>query len=155
MLAGSDGERLMVEEKVNPTPTPWRQRRLQIVLGACAVAFVSNANAGDSTQEDDIRNILSGRIVVKELAQAHAKTTKLGLLGEGQEKDLSRAIATAFATFAKSSNETVKSQISEFDPKAEEDKVKANLDEIKEIYAETGEEAKMLAKWMKPDKAGK
>uniref|UniRef100_A0A7S0HSI4 Uncharacterized protein n=1 Tax=Hanusia phi TaxID=3032 RepID=A0A7S0HSI4_9CRYP len=141
MLAGSDGELLMVEEKVNPTPTPWRQRRLQIaaaismiVLGACAVAFVANANAGDSTQEDDIRNILSGRI---ELAQAHAKTTKLGLLGEGQEKDLSRAIATAFATFAKSSNETVKSQIAEFDPKAEEDKVKANLDEIKEIYAET------------------
>jgi hypothetical protein len=30
---------------------------------------------------------------------------------------------TAFSTFKKSKNETVKAQIAEFDPKAEEDKV--------------------------------
>ncbi len=43
--------------------------------------------------------------------------------GEGQEKDLAHAMNTAFSTFKKSKNETVKAQIAEFDPKAEEDKV--------------------------------
>ncbi len=43
--------------------------------------------------------------------------------GEGQEKDIANAMNTAFSTFKKSKNETVKAQIAEFDPKAEEDKV--------------------------------
>ncbi len=43
--------------------------------------------------------------------------------GEGQEKDLAHAMNTAFSTFKKSKNETVKAQIAQFDPKAEEDKV--------------------------------
>ena len=47
--------------------------------------------------------------------------------GEGQEKDLAHAINTAFETFKKSKNETVKAQIAEFDPKAEEDKVILNF----------------------------
>jgi hypothetical protein len=45
------------------------------------------------------------------------------MTGEGQEKDLAHAMNTAFSTFKKSKNETVKAQIAEFDPKAEEDKV--------------------------------
>ena len=46
------------------------------------------------------------------------------LTGEGQEKDLAQAMNTAFNTFKKSKNETVKAQIAEFDPKAEESKVR-------------------------------
>jgi hypothetical protein len=45
------------------------------------------------------------------------------ITGEGQEKDLAHAMNTAFSTFKKSKNETVKAQIAEFDPKVEEDKV--------------------------------
>ena len=41
-------------------------------------------------------------------------------------------------------------QSTAFDPAAMEEKVTENMDEIKDIIAETGEEAKMLAKFTLP-----
>jgi len=133
-----------------------------VTLGVCAAAFVvsSSSDSAQGVAEDDIRNIYGARVIglaekvfKNQKAAAHsAKKSKLALIDPSQEKDLDRAIQTAFKTFAAASNETVVAQSTAFDPAAMEEKVTENMDEIKDIIAETGEEAKMLTKFTLPDK---
>ena len=64
---------------------------------------------------------------------------------------MDRAIQTVFKTFAKATNETVIAQATAWDPAKMEEKVADNMAEIQDIITETGEEAKMLAKFQQPD----
>merc|ERR1719253_1620427 len=128
-----------------------------VTLGVCAAAFVVSSSSASVQGEDDIRNVYGPHIIglaEKNLhtQKAFARKSKLALIDPSQEKDLDRAIQTAFKTFAGASNETVIAQSTAFDPAAMEEKVSENMDEIKDIIAETGEEAKMLTKFTLPDK---
>jgi hypothetical protein len=127
-----------------------------VTLGVCAAAFVVSSSSASVQGEDDIRNVYGPHIIGLAEKNLHtqkalARKSKLALIDPSEEKDLDRAIQTAFKTFAKATNETVIAQATAWDPAKMEEKVADNMAEIQDIITETGEEAKMLAKFQQPD----
>merc|ERR1719253_1000427 len=155
----------MMHQETTAPPKSMRYKQVAailslVTLGVCAAAFIvsSGSSSAIGAEQDDIRNVYGAHIVSLAEKVMHSnkalrgQKSKLALIDPSQEKDLDRAIQTAFKTFAGASNETVIAQSTAFDPAAMEEKVTENMDEIKDIIAETGEEAKMLAKFTLPDK---
>merc|ERR1719298_101583 len=106
-----------------------------VTRGVCAAAFVVSSSSASVQGEDDIRNVYGPHIIglaEKNLhtQKAFARKSKLALIDPSEEKDLDRAIQTAFKTFAKATNETVIAQATAWDPAKMEEKVADNMANI-------------------------
>merc|ERR1719183_156113 len=154
----------MMHQETTAPPKSMRYKQVAailslVTLGVCAAAFIvsSGSSSAIGAEQDDIRNVYGAHIVSLAEKVMHSNKAlrgqkiKLALIDPSQEKDLDRAIQTAFKTFAAATNETVIAQSTSWDPAAMEGKVADNIAEIKDIIAETGEESKMLAKFVAPD----
>merc|ERR1719183_892435 len=134
----------MMHQETTAPPKSMRYKQVAailslVTLGVCAAAFIvsSGSSSAIGAEQDDIRNVYGAHIVSLAEKVMHSNKAlrgqkiKLALIDPSQEKDLDRAIQTAFKTFAAATNETVIAQSTSWDPAAMEGKVADNIAEIK------------------------